>query len=204
MIHLDGPHMGLNDSRSTNKVQMWNTWAVLQNEAVDHMIGWVAEVAKKAPGGKLKNMVFRCHGAPAFLLCGAGIRRSDTSKFSAWRGLIEKIWFSACQVAYITPPASAGVCAPPSSGTCPLPTGSGPASGDGNMFCSEIAQAAQCYVVASTELQVIGVNRVLPYGCLDTYEGLVLSYSPDGSVSWSHRYPSTYQQSVGGWHKNPD
>jgi hypothetical protein len=144
MIHLDGPHMGLNDSRSTNKVQMWNTWGVLQNETVDHMIGWVAEVAKKASGGKLKNMVFRCHGAPAFLLCGAGIRRSDASKFTAWRGLIDKIWFSACQVAYITPPASAGVCAPPSSGTCPLPTGSGPASGDGNMFCSEIAQAAQC------------------------------------------------------------
>jgi hypothetical protein len=72
------------------------------------------------------------------------------------------------------------------------------------MFCSEIAQAAQCYVVASTELQVIGVNRVLPYGCLDTYEGLVLSYSPDGSVSWSHRYPSTYQQSGGGWHQNSD
>jgi hypothetical protein len=72
------------------------------------------------------------------------------------------------------------------------------------MFCSEIAKAAQCYVVASTELQVIGSNRTLPYGCLDTYEGLVLSYGPDGSVTWSHRYPSTYKRGTGGWAKNPD
>jgi hypothetical protein len=180
--------MGLNDQRSTNKVQMWNTWNVTTVETVDHMLGWVAEVAKGAPGKRLKNVVFRCHGAPAYLQCGAGIRRADTGKFSAWLGLVDKIWFSACQVAYISPGP-----------------GTGPAStGDGNMFCSEIAHAAQCYVVASTELQVIGVNRVLPYGCLDTYEGLVLSYSPSGIVSWSHRYPSTYPQAGGGWHKNPD
>jgi hypothetical protein len=188
MIKLDGPHMGLNDPRSTNKVQMWNTWTVTPTETVDHMLGWAAEVAKGAPGGKLKNLIFRCHGAPAYLLCGVGIRRSDTSKFSVLKGLVEKIWFSACQVAYITPS-----------------TGGGPATtADGNMFCSEIAQAAKCYLVASTELQVIGVNRLLPYGCLDTYEGLVLSYDPTGNVSWSHRYPSTYPQAGGGWHKNPD
>ncbi len=191
MITLDGPHMGLNDSRSTNKVQMWNTWNVTQTESVDHMIGWVAQVARGAPGGKLKNVVFRCHGAPAYLQCGAGIRRADTAKFSAWRGLIDKIWFSACQVGYITP----------GTGSAP-----GPASGDGNMFCCEISKAARCHVVAGTELQVIGVNRVLPYGCLDTYEGLVLSYSPpDGNVTWSHRYPSTYNRGASrGWAQNPD
>lgn len=191
MIRLDEPHMGLNDSRSTNKVQMWNTWDVRTTEKVEHMLGWIATVARGASGGKIKNLVFRCHGAPAFLQCGAGIGRPDTGKFSILRNLVEKIWFSACLVGYITPPTGGGG-AP------------GPASGDGNMFCSEIAKAAKCYVVASTELQVIGVNRVLPYGCLDTYEGLVLSYSPDGSVSWSHRYPSTYQQSSGGYTQNPD
>lgn len=190
MIVLEGPHMGLNDSRSTNKVQMWNTWDVQVNETLSHMLGWVAEVARRAPGGKLKNVVFRCHGAPAYLQCGAGITRSDTGSFSAWRGLVEKIWFSACRVGYITP----------GSGSNP-----GPASGDGNLFCSEIAQAAQCYVVASTELQVIGANRRLPFGRLDTYEGLVLSYNPRGEVSWSERYASTYERGAGfGWVQNPD
>jgi hypothetical protein len=190
MITLEGPHMGLNDSRSTNQVRMWNTWNVTTTETVDHMIGWVAQVARTAPGGKLRNVVFRCHGGPAYLQCGAGISRGDTNKFRAWRGLVDKIWFSACLVGYITPGSSG---AP------------GPAAGDGNMFCSEIARAAQCYVVAGTELQVIGVNRVLPYGCLDTYEGLVLSYSPAGNVSWSQRYPSTYNRGAAqGWAQNPD
>jgi hypothetical protein len=188
MIRLGSPHMGLNDTRTTNQVQMWNTWRVSTSEAVDHMLGWVAEVARGAPGGKLKNIVFRCHGAPAYLQCGAGISRSDTSKFRVWRGLVDKIWFSACQVGYITPGSSG---AP------------GPANGDGNLFCSEIAREAQCYVVASTELQVIGVNRILPFGCLDTFEGLVLSYGPGGDVTWSHRYPSTYNKGSSGWAKNP-
>ncbi|MEO3432300.1 hypothetical protein [Inquilinus sp. CAU 1745] len=191
MITLEEPHMGLNDSRTPNEVQMWNTWNVTQTETVQHMLDWVAEVARGAPGGKLKNLVFRCHGAPAYLHCGAGIRRTDTPRFSAWRGLIEKIWFSACQVGYITPHNGRG-CAP------------GPAQGDGNMFCSEIAQAAQCHVVASTELQVIGLDRTLPYGKLDTFEGLVLSYNPAGQVSWRHRYPSTYEVETGRWVRNPD
>lgn len=189
MIKLDGPHMGLNDSRSTNQVRMWNTWNVTTTESIEHMIGWVASVARGAPGGKLRHVVFRCHGSPAYLHCGAGIGRSDTARFQAWRGLVDKIWFSACLVASITP------------STC---GSAGPASGDGNLFCSEIARAARCYVVASTELQVIGVNRVLPYGCLDTFEGLVLSYAPDGSASWNQRYPSTYRRASGGYARNPD
>ena len=191
MIFLEEPHMGLNDSRSTNKVQMWNTWDVKTTDTVEHILAWVAEVAKKAPGGKLKNVVFRCHGAPAYLQCGAGIRRADTAKFKAWRGLVDKIWFSACLVGYIAPGTSGAA---------------GPASGDGNMFCCEISKAAECHVVTPTELQVIGANRVLPYGHIDTYEGLVLSYSPpDGKITWSHRYPSTFDRGAGrGWVKNPD
>src|SRR4051812_988593 len=83
MITLEGPHMGLNDPRSTNKVQMWNTWDVRTTEPVDHMINQVARVARGAPGGKLKNVVFRCHGSPAYLYCGAGIGRAHTRKFAA-------------------------------------------------------------------------------------------------------------------------
>jgi len=34
----------------------------------------------------------------------------------------------------------------------------------------------------------------------------VLSYSPpDGKITWSHRYPSTFDRGAGrGWVKNPD
>ena len=189
MITLEGPHMGLNDPRTTNQVRMWNTWNVTTTETVAHMLSWVAQVARSAPGGKLRNLVFRCHGGPASLQMGAGINRSHTAQFRAWRGLVDKIWMSACLVGRVVP------------GTGGNP---GPASGDGNMFCAEIARAAHCHVVASTELQVIGTNRILPYGCLDTFEGLVQSWSPSGAVTWSRRYPSTYQRASGGWARNPD
>src|SRR5262249_26513383 len=144
-------------------------------------------------GGRLKNVVFSCHGAPGQILIGQGINSSHIPLFERWteggRPLVEKIWFRCCQVALIPSP----------------PAGGGPASGgDGNMFCSGVAKAAKTYVVASTELQVGEVGRTLPYGKLDTYEGLVLSYGPGGNVTWSHRYASTYRESSGNWHQNPD
>ena len=93
MIHLEGPHMGLYDSRSTNRVQMWNTWAVSRSESIGHMVEWVAAVARSAPGGKLRNLVFRCHGDSGYLQMGAGIKLSDIPQFSAWRGLVDRTYF---------------------------------------------------------------------------------------------------------------
>ena len=181
MIHLEGPHMGLYDSRSTNRVQMWNTWAVSQSESVGHMVEWVAAVARSAPGGKLRNLVFRCHGDSGYLQMGAGIKLSDIPQFSAWRGLVDRTYFSACSVAHIDSARSNG----------------GVAGSDGNRFCSEFARTVGCYLVAGTEPQVIGRNRVLPYGCLDTFEGLVLTYSPAGGICGQHRWPSTYDRGRG-------
>ena len=188
MITLESPQMGLNDPRAPAKVQMWNTWNISQTETRDHIIDWVARVARSAAGGKLKHVVFSCHGNASYLQMGAGFDRTHTSLFRRWAGLVEKIWFRACLVAHIDTPGAA-------------------AFGDGNLFCSEVARAAQCYVVASTELQTEVSGRVLPYGQLDTFEGLVLSYGPRGNVTWSQRYPSTYQRQPGvpgTWTRNPD
>ena len=184
MITLESPHMGLNDARAPATVQMWNTWKVSAAESRQHIIGWVASVARGAPDGKLKNVVFSCHGNASYLQMGEGFDRRHTVLFQQWAGLVEKIWFRACLVANIQTPG-------------------GPAIGDGNLFCSEVAKAADCYVVASTELQVEYSGRILPYGQLDTFEGLVLSYGPAGGVTWSHRYPSTHK-GLFGWTRNPD
>lgn len=188
MVDISAPHMGLNDERAPATVQMWNTWNIKQTENREHIIGWVAEVAKGAPGGKLKNVVFSCHGNSGYLQMGQGFDRSHANLFTAWAGLVEKIWFRACLVALIRTPGSA-------------------TTGDGNLFCSDIAKAAKCYVFASTELQAANAGRVLPYGKLDTFEGLCLSYGPGGDVTWSHRYASTYQRdpsNSGSWTQNPD
>jgi hypothetical protein len=176
--------MGVNDPRAPAKVRMWNTWDIKKTDKRQKIINWVAAVARSAPGGKLKNVVFSCHGNAAFLEMGEGFHRAHTGMFRAWSGLVDKVWFRACAVARIKTGGS-----------------------NGNIFCSEIARAAKCYVVASTENQVDVDGRVLPYGQLDTFEGLVLSYGPDGKPSWSKRYTSTYQRdpkNPGSWTYNPD
>ncbi|MGH7783442.1 MAG: hypothetical protein ACREO5_06350 [Candidatus Binatia bacterium] len=189
MITLEGPHMGLNDRRSWSKVQMWNTCSVAETESREHIIEHVANIAGRAPGGKLKNLVFSCHGSAGYVQMGQAFDRSHASMFRAWTGLVEKIWFHCCSVARITTPNS-------------------PSFGDGNLFCSEVARAAGCYVVASTETQVGATGRVLPYGRLDTFEGLVLVYGPNGGVMPNaNRHPSTYLRNPsdpGSWAQNPD
>jgi hypothetical protein len=43
---------------------MWNTWDIDGTQTIEHIVAWVATVASGAPGGKLKNLVFQCHGTP--------------------------------------------------------------------------------------------------------------------------------------------
>jgi hypothetical protein len=179
--------MGLNDERAPVFVQMWNTWKVKRTDTKRHLVDWPAKVAKDAPGGKLAEIVISCHGAPAFLQLGEGIGTADTDLFKAWRGIVDKIWIRACLVGRIVGPATASEGDGAFIAAMSL-------SGDGHKFCSELAKAAQCYLVVGTELQASRFSQAapLPYGQLDTYEGLVLSYHPDGTIGWSRRYPSVY------------
>lgn len=183
MHRLERPNMALNDPRNHKRFQMWNTWDVTRTETRQHMAEWVAEVARGATNGKLKHLVLNCHGAPGYLEMGQGITETDLDEFRIWHGLIEKIWIPACRVAFI--PAS----------------GSG--ESDGNMFCSKLAKKVGCYVVASTETQC-SMPGDIARDMMPSYEGLILSYSPDGSVSWSDRNASTYTTSAGHCYQVPD
>jgi hypothetical protein len=182
MFTLQQPSMALNDVEiAHSKILMWNTWEINQTYSRDHIIGWVAQVARNAPNGKLKNVVINCHGLPAFVGLGPGFDRTHTPMFSAWAGLVEKIWFIACLVGRIPTPAM----------QAELNTNyPGLLTGDGNIFCSEIARYARCYVVTPTELQR---NRGgYSIGQMPTFEGLLLSYGPEGGVTWSQRYSSEW------------
>jgi hypothetical protein len=188
MITIQPPHMGLNDERAPVFVQMWNTWKVKASDTKQHIVDWTAEVARHAPGGKLSEIVISCHGAPAYLQLGEGIGLGDVGLFRAWRGLVNKVWLRACLVGRIVGPDTAGQGDGAFIAALSL-------SGDGHRFCSELAQALQCYLVVGTELQVssrYSATVPVPFGQLDTYEGLVLSYDPAGTISWSRRYPSVY------------
>ncbi|MCB1826598.1 MAG: hypothetical protein KDJ54_19270 [Candidatus Competibacteraceae bacterium] len=179
MITIDQPAMTLN-SKVTPPIaryQMWNSWDIDGTHTIAHIVAWVATVARGAPGGKLKNLVIQCHGSPGYIYLGTGsFNRTNVSTMNSWAGLIEKIWVVACRPAYIDP-----TCGP--TGFC---------ASDGNLLISEMARAAQCYVVASTETQW-NIAKTYPFGKIPSYEGLVLSYGPQGNVTWSHRYPSGWQ-----------
>lgn len=173
MFTLERPNMAVNDPRvgagnHVRRFQMWNTWDITAAETRQHIIDWVATVARGAPGGKLKNLVLSCHGAPGALQLGQGFNNTHSALFAAWRGLIGKIWLPNCSVAFI-----------------------GPGNANGNIFCSNLAKRAQCYVVASTETQC-ETPITLPYDQMTSFEGLVLSYGPGGNITWSSRNPSTW------------
>lgn len=186
MISIQYPHMGLNDERAPVFVRMWNTWKVTQSDTPDHIVDWTASVARSAPGGKLKEIVISCHGAPGFLQLGTGIGLAQVGLFSRWQGLVDKVWIRACLVARITGPATASEGDGAFIGALNL-------NGDGHRFCTQLAQTLRCYLVVGTELQSsrqYSATNPVPFGMLDTYEGLVLSYHPDGTIGWSRRYSS--------------
>ena len=188
VITIQPPHMGLNDERAPVFVRMWNTWKVTAADTKQHIVDWTAAVARSAPGGKLNEIVISCHGAPGYLQLGEGISLADISLFQAWRGLVNKVWLRACLVGRIVGPDTASQGDGAFIAALSL-------SGDGHRFCSELAKALQCYLVVGTELQSsnrYSATSPVPFGQLDSYEGLVLSYNPQGEISWSRRYASVY------------
>lgn len=192
MFRLERPNMAVNDPRvagggSFRRYQMWNTWDIRENEGRQHIISWVAEVARGAQGGKLKNLVLSCHGLPGYLMLGQGFDSSHLALFGAWSGLVEKIWLPNCLVARIPDAAMRAELRRDYPGFN---------TSDGNVFCSRLAKLVHCYVVASTETQCETPGDV-PRDMMTSFEGLVLSYGPKGNVTWSSRNPSTYTNSEG-------
>jgi hypothetical protein len=179
--------MALNDPRvagsgSVRRYQMWNTWNILENESREHIISWVAHVARGATGGKLKNLVLSCHGLPGYLQLGKGFNSTHLALFFEWRGLVEKIWLPNCLVARI----------PDATMRTQMDRDyPGWGMSDGNVFCSALAHQVHCYVVAATESQLDRPVTV-PMDMMTSFEGLVLSYGPNGNVTWFSRNPSTY------------
>lgn len=147
MFQLERPSMAVNDPRVSaatfmRRFQMWNSWDIAAGESRQHIVDWVAAVARGAPGGKLKNLVLSCHGLPAYLVLGQGFDMTNLPMFAAWRGLVDKIWLPNCRVAEIPTPVGQTTL------NSQYPT---MRTGDGNMFCSGLAKTVNCYVVASTE-----------------------------------------------------
>jgi hypothetical protein len=163
---------------------MSRTYPVAATATVDQIIQLICNYAQQGQGIVIKNLVLNCHGSPGYLRMGQGIGWQDVESFTQIRGLVEKIWIHACRIA-----------------------GRDQVFGErvGDHYCSSLARAARCYVVASTEIQASTRNHTYPYGQIDTFEGLALTWNPEGNVSSSRRFRSTYQRNPGdsnSWYQN--
>src|SRR5512147_569146 len=103
MITIEQPALVLNAVTNPQiaRYQMWNTGDVPSTKPSQEVIGWIRIVAGSAPGGKLKNVIIQCHGAPGYLAIGQGFSRSNVGLFRGVSGLVDKIWVVACRPAFI-------------------------------------------------------------------------------------------------------
>lgn len=161
---------------------MWRTWDLPEEPLPtrERIIGYILELAG---GEKRKNLLINCHGLAGNLMLGQGFRKNDIRMFRALAGRFETIWLLTCLVA-----RSLGT---PVRGMPDLQP-----RWDGNTFCASLALAAQCQVVASTEIQA-SEPITYPYGCIDNFEGLTLMYDKQGNHKVFSQH-SSYWEDVHG------
>jgi hypothetical protein len=152
------------------KYQMATTWTMPKNARPSDIVYWILYARDHSPELELKNVVINSHGSPGYIHTGKNAAGQDTGigiesigVFKALRGKdIGTIWIVACSVASNNKWRS------------------------GKYFCSELAKASGCGVVAADATQHVDVSfyfRLCPYGCIDDYEGGVYYWDAAGGES---------------------
>jgi len=178
--------MAVNDPRvadrqgTIRRFQMWRTFDIAEDTSREEIISEIKRTARSASGGMLNNLVLSCHGLPGYLQLGAGFDRTHIPLLAGLKGLVYKIWLPDCLVAHMPDAAERERIAQNYPGMN---------SSDGSIFCSNLAQTTGAYVVASTGIQCEEMRDV-PYGMMTSFEGLIVSFDPQGRVSWYSRNPS--------------
>jgi len=186
MITITSPSMVLNDSRSNRRFTMDATVSVSPTTSQRKLVDRVVAVAGRAHGNRIDNLVLNAHGLPGRFQIGTGLNINTMAPWADVKDKVFKIWFRGCLVARN---ASQDTSA---HGDHAALQALG-ANGNGHEFMREFARLTGCYVVAPTEIQSAARQRTsYPRGQMDGYEGLVLSYDPQGTISWQRRYPSCW------------
>jgi len=187
MITITSPSMVFNDARSNRLFTMDVTQAVAATDTQRALVDKVVAAAARATGNRLDNLILNAHGTPGSFQIGTGLNINTMAPWADVKNKVFKIWFRGCLVARIAGAQTA------SHGDGAALRAYGVNSGNGHAFISAFARLTGCYVVAPTEMQSAARHRSsYPRGQLDSYEGLLLSYDPQGNISWQHRYPSLY------------
>jgi hypothetical protein len=174
MVPIAEPALALNDSRVGGRIRMSRNIQVRPDDMRNNILGCVTTVADGMPKGRLKSLVLNCHGAPGLLIMGEGFWGPHTGLFERWRGRVDNIWLTACEIASREQMKPGDHLAKGFGNGVP---------GDGYDFCREMAKSANCNVIASEDDQGVPHRRI-PNGYIDAWEGTVMCFRPDGSFAW--------------------
>lgn len=202
MPFLSQPSMVLNDSRMQRDkfpmMQMWNSWLVPATAGPSAVFGHINNVIASAPGRFLKNLIFHGHGDSGGVNIGSlRIGVNCESHFKRLGGKVEHIWFVSCQTAsnvqidcVTSRQAEHRVASDRRLRQEARNAGLTARSFvrqrvfSGSYFCRMVAVAANCNVTASYDIQYggpeIANSGFLPYGVIESFEGVVMTWSPSG------------------------
>ena len=164
MITLSQPALALHSYDVPGYLyQMSTTWKMPAGASGGDVASWIGSAVGQSPEQQLHNVVINCHGGPGKLYVG-GLAASPIANASAFGQLhnldIGTIWLVGCLVA----------------------TGS-----NGFAFCTQLAVAAGCDVVAANDTQFVEdrflAGRCGVFGAIDDFEGAAYRFSPSGSNS---------------------
>lgn len=185
MITIESPSMAANDSRAAVNYQMDHTITVRPTTTMAQLAQSIVDRADSI-NDQIRNLILTAHGSPGYFQIGTGLDINSMTPFRNLRGKVYKIWFRGCLVGRIIDSQTT------SEGDGSALQAYGIASGNGHTFLSAFASLTRCYVVAPTEMQGSALTSY-PQGQMDSYEGLVLSYNPQGNVTWRQRHPSLHE-----------
>jgi hypothetical protein len=153
------------------KYAMYNSWFLKADEDMQHIADWTTSVAQGAPGGRLRCLIFNCHGScgSAKLSNNARLNESVAGKFAQMKGRVNHIIIVACTVIGANAGSNATFWSDP-----------------GVKLCYALARNTGARVYASNEYQSVNLFGTLfgGTGDIDEFEGSILHMTPSGQSSW--------------------
>jgi hypothetical protein len=163
MITISQPALALHSSDVPGfRYQMKTTWNMPPGATAANVVYWISYAVDRSAELRLANVVINTHGGPGKLFVGGGkkppIGIGDVALFSKLRTKdIGTLWLVGCLVAI---------------------------GSSGERFCSQLAAAMGCDVVAANDYQVVEQRYMkgnCPFGTIDDFEGAAYRFSPSGS-----------------------
>ena len=163
MITMTQPSLALHSYNVPGyEFKMWQSWKMPKSANGQDVVNWISWAIDHSPELHLNNVIINCHGAPGRLRIGENYRLT-TENVGVMAALKAKaaigtIWLVACEVA----------------------------AKEGKFFCSQLAMATGCDVIAGDADQRVDFGfylRFCPANAIDDYEGTAFRFSPAGGYT---------------------